>query len=282
MVLGSAGLVTIPAAGEVAATLPVQPSTTTQPPVTTIVATDDELQEFGLAIGQGDRPAPGTSGNQGNGGESNCHWRDARLSSLPVVDPDQATRGPIITRHHPETNHPQKQQELVCGLGVSAIRWVDLRPPEPGDLIPGFYGRLVGRIPDPVPAINPPGPGYVNLGVWLAVEDPGPIVEAGPIGPFSVRLTATAVETTFVVDGEPITCPGTGTPIVDLDTVEEGPCGTTFDRASPPGRPVTIDIATTWAISYETSLGNGTMPSLTTTGSLAYEILEIQTVGTRG
>ena len=237
--MASGGLVLASAstssAGEVS---PV--STTTQPPVTTIVATDDELQEFGLAIGQVDRPAPGTPGNQGNGGEGNCHWRDARLSSLPVIDPDQATRGPIITRHHPETNHPQKQQELVCGLGVSAIRWVDLRPPEPGDLIPGFYGRLVGRIPDPVSAINPPGPGFVNLGMWLAVDDPGPIVEEGPIGPFFVRLTATATETTFVVDGEPITCPGTGTPIVDLDTVEEGPCGHTFTGRSSDGQPFVI------------------------------------------
>ena len=275
-------------------------TTTSVVPVTTLVASDDDVNTFGVSVGAGGAGGGETGGGESAGGSDGdggsgprCVWRWAS-GSAPVVVPGEVGSGPAVRRDHPVTHQPQALQELLCEVTTAGVvswrqvgtRWADLREVRKTDLIVGFYDRLVGRLGDPVSLINPPEVGFVNLGLWLAVEDVGPVVEQGPVGPYVVSMTASLAETSFVFDDGvevwSVVCEGAGVPIVDLDVVEEGPCGFTFDRPSPVGEPVVVSIVSRWEIVYETSLGGGTMPDLTTETAFDYVVKEVQTVGGYG
>jgi len=146
------------------------------------------------------------------------------------------------------------------------------------DLIPGFYGAVLARLEPPVSAINPPERAPINLGLWLATEGPVEVVESGVVGPFRVSVRARLVETVFDMgDGTVVSCDGGGEPIVDLDVVEQGPCGHTYTADLDAG--AVIAMRGRWEISYDTSIGSGVLPDLDTESSVPYETYEIQTVG---
>ena len=169
---------------------------------------------------------------------------------------------------------------------IDGYRWRVVDPPQAAILIPGLRLVVSGRIDPPVPAISPPTETPVNLGLWLAVNDDGPIVVEGALGPLWARATAEHTSTRFDPGNGagPIECPGVGTPIVDPDTVEQGPCGYTYRTlADVNNDDLRITVTTTWTVTWETSDGSsaGEPPLVISRSvSIPYDVYEIQTVGT--
>ena len=118
----------------------------------------------------------------------------------------------------------------------------------------------------PVPAMNmnpdPSVGGIVNIGLWLAVADPGQVSITASVGPVWATVTARYERTVWEMgNGDWVECAGLGTPIVDWDTVEQGPCGYTYRWPSAPKFTGTDDLAYHasvtghWVITYATSSG---------------------------
>jgi len=172
------------------------------------------------------------------------------------------------------------------GVTTGERRWVASLPPDPTTLMPGTRRRVSEVVAPPMPAINPAGPGYAQLGMWLAVEDTGPYVARAQLpatGPASVwaETRATLSQTTFAFgSGGSVTCPGAGTPMPASasNDVDEGPCGYTFrDFVGD----TTIVITSEWTVSWELWDGrSGVEPDpIVLSTTVPYEIREIQTVG---
>ncbi len=147
-----------------------------------------------------------------------------------------------------------------------------------------LYDRAVRDIDVPVPELSPVGPGYINLGMWMAVEDPGPYSVTASASPTTwVTVTAVLSETTFDMgNGEVVTCVGAGDPIPDnkLNSIEASRlCGYTF-TARPDGNAVTITMTSSWSVSWTSSRGTGgTRAPISKSSTVEYQVLEIQTVG---
>ena len=167
---------------------------------------------------------------------------------------------------------------VVCPDG-SSIRFVNPNRP------PNFEAAIADHAEDlielPVPNVNPPvdGSGYVNLGMWLAVEEASYAPITASAGPFWMTVTPTPASTTFEFgNGDSETCEVFGVPIADLDTVAEGPCGYTYGEAGT--YPITA--TTTWLLPYTSSGGAGALAPMDRTTTFDYTVREIQTVGVGG
>lgn len=162
--------------------------------------------------------------------------------------------------------------------------WRQLTDPDPAIMIPDAYDRVVETVESPEPDLSPTGPGVVNLGMWLATSEPAenPVVARAEAGSSWAEVTGTLDRTVFEMgNGDVVTCPGFGEPIPDdaLDTVDEGPCGYTFDHVDDIGE-TTVTITAVWVVTYVLSDGRaGTRDDIVLTASVPYEIIEIQTVG---
>ena len=126
----------------------------------------------------------------------------------------------------------------------------------------------------------------MNVGLWLAVEDPGQVSITASVGPVWATVTARYMSTVWDFgNGDSVECEGLGTPIVDLDTVEQGPCGYTYRATSAPEFTGTDDLAYhasvtgRWTVTYETSAGgSGTLSPIDRTTPFLYQVREIQTL----
>ena len=155
------------------------------------------------------------------------------------------------------------------------------RAPTADDLIPGFYGEVIAAIEAPSSAISPPASAPINLGLWLATDGPLEVRRGGTVGPFSVEVVAMLAETTFEMgNGDVVVCGGGGVAIVDVDTVDQGPCGYTYRQALVEGSEIVI--GGRWEITYSTSLGDGVLADINTSSTVEYSTYEIQTVGQSG
>lgn len=152
--------------------------------------------------------------------------------------------------------------------------------------------RVTQQLPSPSMDMSPAPEigGYVNFGMWLAVADPGPVSITAQVGPVWATVTATYVSTTWDMgNGDVVECDGVGTPIVDPDTMEQGPCGYTYRWASTPeatgadGLAYHVTVTGHWEITYQTSTGtSGSLAPLTRTTTFTYQVREIQTVRVAG
>ena len=86
-----------------------------------------------------------------------------------------------------------------------------------------------------------------------------------------------------------MSCDGLGTPIIDKNTPDQGPCGYTFRWPSAPKFTGTDDLAYHasvtghWVVSYATSAGDsGSLNPIDRTTPFTYQVREIQTVGEAG
>lgn len=170
---------------------------------------------------------------------------------------------------------------VTCPNRPIGFRWVDLTV-DATDLIPAILAKASEIIELRVPNLNPAvGPGgYVNLGMWLAVGPASyPDITAFASPNAWITASPTVGSTTFDFgNGDRVTCGQFGTPIVDLDTADEGPCGYTYRQ---PGT-YTLTITTEWLLPYISSDGPGTIPPLQRATTVTYEVREIQTIGTSG
>lgn len=240
------------------------------PPTGTPIASGDTIGSLIVS--------PGGETAGGSGGRSDgCEWVVVNPGAYDDGNPDNddvAVRRTVDGRE-------QVLVWKVCDGVVVAAGWA-WATPTPGELVAGLVSHVQRQLPAPSPAINPAGPGFVNLGLWLAVEDGGPVEVANDVAGWSVVVTAVQASTSFQIgDLQTVTCDGVGVPIVDTDVIEEGPCGYTF-RSIPDGDAVTITITTSWDVTYTTPVGDGSLGTLTTSVDVPYEVREIQTVGLSG
>lgn len=226
---------------------------------------------------------PGGPVSGSNGSGSGCVWRPATVADFPGLGELTVTGDGGIERvtvsGRPETGFIRE-----CPDRAPVFVWVDTGPTAE-ELLADAAAQVTRRVPVPVFDVNPAPTrgGIVHLGVWLAVQDPGPITVTGRVGDVFATVTATVVSTRFDLgNGDVVDCAGVGTPIVDPSVVEQGPCGYTYERTSPPGTPYRLAATMTWSVSYQTSSGSGTLDALTTTASVPYPVGEIQTIGVAG
>lgn len=177
---------------------------------------------------------------------------------------------------------------MSCPDGTVQDRWVRTGVTV-ADLIPEVRAYAEGIIAAPVPVINPPADvgGLVNLGLWLGVQEQsfGPLsAEAGAVWiTLSPRLAGSRFE---FGNGDSVSCDGIGVRIEDvhpdLDVMEESPtCGYTYQRSSPDDHPYRLTVVTLWELPYQSSSGPGSLPVLERSVTLAYDVDEVQTLGTR-
>ena len=179
---------------------------------------------------------------------------------------------------------PDGREEMVfnrmCPDG-SGFTWVDVTVTVQ-DAIDDAVDRARRAVPAPALAMSPSpeAGGIVNLGLWLALAGQEPLTVRAEAGPHWAEATVTLTSTSWSMgNGDVVTCDGPGTPIVDTEVLDEGPCGYTYRRSSPDDAPYRFSVTATWAVDYESSGGSGTAGTIDRTLSVDYDVDEIQTIG---
>ena len=166
---------------------------------------------------------------------------------------------------------------------ASALGWRRVVAPDPGVLAESVYDEVVRQVPVPEPELSPVGPGFVNLGMWLAVAEPEVVSVTARAGSVWATTSAALVSTTFDMgDGTVVICDGAGDPIPEskMDAVEASPvCGHTYTGVN--GRePFVVTITSSWRVWWVGSGGaGGELGTLDRSSTLEYDVREIQTVG---
>jgi hypothetical protein len=169
-----------------------------------------------------------------------------------------------------------------CPDGVGGFTWVDTSITI-DDVIDDAVDRARRAVPAPTFDLSPSpdAGGIVNLGMWLALSQQDPVTVRAEAGSLWAEATVTLASTTWDMgNGDTVTCDRAGTPIVDTDTLDEGPCGYTYRQSSPDDDPYVLAVTATWAITYRSSSGSGSVGTIDRTSSVAYDVDEVQTLGT--
>ncbi len=155
------------------------------------------------------------------------------------------------------------------------------------DLVPSAAARVAALLPAPSPDVNPSAEagGIVNLGLWLAIEDPGVITARAALGgvwaQVDARVSGLRVD---LGNGDVVECDGVGVPIGETgpewESLEQGPCGYTYRVSSPDEDPYVMSMTAVFEVSWRTSDGRlGSLDELSRSWSFDYDVDEIQTVG---
>jgi hypothetical protein len=248
-------------------------------------------------IGDGGIGASANAGNRADAGNSRgpievCEWGDDQIHVGSVRSEAAGFRYAYIDlrywRYRLATGEVWVQTWKRCSRGdertFDGVAWRLVARPDPEVLADGSYDEVVRQVPVPSPAMSPGGPGFVNLGMWLAVEEQEPISVTARAGDVWATTSAEVVSTTFDLgNGDVVTCDGFGDPIPPTmtDTVEASPlCGYTY-RDVAPDDAYTVTITSRWRVRWAGSGGaGGDLGTLDRSTSLTYEVREIQTVGT--
>jgi len=212
-----------------------------------------------------------------------CSWRKLNLPR----GWDDNTTGPVIRDRDtfelvdsPGENTETMYMRICPGRATPDFVWVsdgvDIQ-----DLIDAAYAEAIKQIPDPALDMNPEpsAGGVVNIGLWLAVDDPGQVSATAELGPQWATVVARFERTVWDMgNGDMVECEGLGVPISDLDIEEQGPCGYTYDW---PGSHLNSVIGH-WAITYRSSAGSGVLEPIETSTAYGYGVREIQTVYAAG
>lgn len=175
-----------------------------------------------------------------------------------------------------------------CDGGVWELIFVE--QVDPFDLLPDAEDAARARLQVPSPNINPDPAlgGFVNLGLWLAVDEPNPDPVVARAELSGVWAEASGALRGIEVDpgtGDPVVaCEGVGIPIeaVDptLETVEQGPCGYTYTQSSPEDAPFQMTVTNVYDLAWRTSDGrSGSLGEARRSVTFDYDVDEIQTVG---
>ena len=181
---------------------------------------------------------------------------------------------------------PDGREEMVfnrvCPDGASGFTWVDTTVTVQ-DAIDDAVDRARQAVPEPTLDMSPPPDvgGIVNLGLWLAVAVQQPVTVRAEAGPHWAEATVTLASTSWSMgNGDAVTCDGPGVPIADTEDPGEGPCGYTYRQSSPDDAPYEFSVTATWSVDYVSSGGSGTAGTVDRALTVAYDVDEIQTLGT--
>lgn len=184
-------------------------------------------------------------------------------------------------------------QEWHCPAGqtTSNYRWVPVVTPE---ALAGIaYGRVVGRLPQPVVTSSPPAgtPAIIGVPSFVAVANwTGTVSDQECAGGLCVTVTATprlvfdpgeAGAAAVSCDGAgSVYAPGAGPP--EVQAAASGACAFAYRlRTGVEGRPAEWpgDVSVTWTIGWTASSGaSGSLTSVTRSTGLPRAVSEVQTV----
>jgi hypothetical protein len=181
------------------------------------------------------------------------------------------------------------------GPGIETLYWVQcpnlgrylwvphVDSVDRGAMVEAALSEMYDDIPLPGLDINPrPEVGsVVNVGLWLAVNDPGAVSAVAEVGPVWASVTARFTGTTWDMgNGDVVQCAGLGMPYpVGSNTFEQGPCGYTYTE-QPPIDGYTVTVTGHWEVQLVTSDGvNQMLDPIETPYSFPYDVDEIVTVG---
>ena len=217
-----------------------------------------------------------------------CTHRPATYGEFPNVVPADSVDIPDPASQVDRDNNGRTETGWVrtCGTGTAnnSFYWAPTNI-NAIDLIPNALANARTQLTAPTPAINPDATagGIVNLGMWLAIDDPGTTTARAALANVWAQVTANVAGIQFDLgNGDTINCDGLGTPIPDraLDSLDQGPCGYTYPQSSPDDDPYQLTITTNYTITYTTSTGaNGTLAPITRSITIDYDVDEIQTIG---
>ena len=223
-----------------------------------------------------------------NSNRPRCTHRPATYGEYPNVVPEGANGVPDPNSQVNRDNGGRAEtgwvRECSGGGGADPFYWAPAAI-DPVDLVPDALARVRTQLAAPSPAINPDATagGIVNLGMWLAIDDPGTTVARATLAGVWAQVTANVSGLEIDLgNGDTVTCDGLGTPIPDvaLDSLDEGPCGYTYRRSSPDDQPYQLAITAVYDVVWSTSSGaSGTLADIGRTITLGYDVDEIQTVG---
>ena len=240
----------------------------------------DNDESKGAIVGVAER-----RGWSGSGSGSRCTWRKVTSFGLPTVGGSDAIDG----GHWSEM--AERGNVLYYRSGCSDGRpdgYVWVPPVTTADVRTDALRRVERLLPDPSLLMSPDPAvgGFVNLGLWLAVDDPGTFSATAAVGPVWVTVTARYDHSLWSMgNGDAVQCTGLGTPIVDLDTTEEGPCGYTYRQPSTPQQTgdelsYHASVRGSWTITWQDYRGeSGTLTPIYRTTAFDFQVREIQTVG---
>lgn len=187
------------------------------------------------------------------------------------------------------TGAVEQYMERWCTRGTERshqIGWVQITDPDPRISIPETVVEVRRRVLAPAPDLSPTTRGVVNLGMWLAVEEPveNPVTARASAAPGSwAETSATLESTTFDFgNGDVVVCDGVGDPIPESakDSIEPSPtCGYVVRE---PGT-LTITVTSRWSVVSTTSRGDvEVQDDIVLPTTFEYRVIEIQTVGQSG
>jgi hypothetical protein len=240
------------------------------------------------------RTSPIVRIGSGGGGSSTprCAWEPMFFTRDIATDP--FTGGEVLFGFDP--SFPPAIREIggaesrlyrvSCPGGPTDQRWVRIGTSS-ADLIPSVVDIVEAQLQLPVLDINPSPAdgGFVNLGMWLAVEPQTiqPVTAEAGTAWITVRPRLSSTEFDLG-NGDTVACTGTGVAIEavhpSLDVVEQSPtCGYTYRTSSAEDAPYRMTVTTVWELPYTSSQGSGGLRALRRSITVGYDVDEIQTVG---
>lgn len=133
-------------------------------------------------------------------------------------------------------------------------------------------------VPQPVLAISPaPEFGtYVNLGLWLAIEEVPELRSSASEGSVSIELIGECDGMVWDFgNGDTSPCDDFGEQHEEgSQTLDEGPCGYTYTE-QPTGEPYTVTVTTTYSFRFTSSSDSGDLGGLTGEAGFQYQVSEI-------
>lgn len=158
--------------------------------------------------------------------------------------------------------------------------------PSPAEVAAAARSQL--RLPSPAIAVSPAGDQLVHLPTWLWLSGGwGPVSATASVPGVSVTATARPSRVVWSMgEGSTVTCAGAGTPFrPGSDPEAPSPdCGHTY-RVSSAGQPAQVFPVTAtvyWTVTWSGAGRSGTFPDLTTTGTAALRVAEVQALNHGG
>lgn len=233
--------------------------------------------------------SPPSDGDDSDGGGSDCTWTPY-LPTLPEADHNSGiyddanfdgtydgSTSPLV-RIWPDGRRDEAYY-VVCDGRSGGVVWTDSTI-TPRELAERAFARVI--VPTPQVAISPaPEFGtYVNLGLWLAIEEVPTLRDSETEGSVSIELIGEYQGMTWTFgNGDTVTCDDFGEQYEEgSQTLEEGPCGYTY-TAEPTGETYTVTVTTTWSFRFTSNSDSGPLGDLPGEVDFQYQVSEIQTVG---
>ena len=249
-------------------------------PTTVSTGVDDGVVEVnvsqpGSGGGGGPRPGPPTY-------TPACKWTPLRGGDAPSGEGNNPLPG---AGEQAYDRQGRLGWIVSCPDRGYEVRWTTPAP-DPITLVGPATDQARARLPIPVPVQSPaPDVGsFVNLGLWMSIEDPGVTTARATVAGVWAEATGTFVS--FSVnpgDGsKPIPCAGFGVAYTEgSQDLEKGPCGHTYLQPSPADAPYTVTYTITYEITWRTSDGRGEpLGTYDREFEFPFDVNEIQTVGT--